>query len=140
MVIDLQNKNVCPSLEEIGEFTGNPLFLKFCSEVMEKYNCKEKIEFSSCSMEPGWNIKFKKSGKTLCTIYPKEQYFTVMAVIGRKEKESFEEILPECDVRLNEIYQHTKEGNGQRWLMIDLEDMDDLYRDVLRLIDIRREP
>lgn len=28
--------------------------------------------------------------------------------------------------------------NGQRWLMIDLEDEDDLYKDVLRLIRIRR--
>lgn len=138
-MINLQDKDRCPSLEEIGEYTGNPLFLKFCSEAMERYACTEKIEFSSCSMEPGWNIKFKKSGKTLCTIYPKELFFRVMVVIGRKEKEPFEEILPECDSRLREIYHQTQEGNGQRWLMVDLEDMDDLYRDIFRVMDIRRQ-
>lgn len=28
--------------------------------------------------------------------------------------------------------------NGQRWLMIDLEDKDDLYKDVLRLIRTKK--
>ncbi len=88
-------------------------------------------------MEPGWNVKFKKSGKSLCTIYPRESFFTAMVVIGRKEKESVEELLPACTSRLQEIYKETKEGNGQRWLMIDLEDKDSMYHDVLRLIKIR---
>ncbi len=49
-----------------------------------------------------------------------------------------EEILPECTIELSDIYSQTKEGNGQRWLMIDLEDKGNLYNDVLRLIQIRR--
>ena len=32
----------------------------------------------------------------------------------------------------------TPEGNGQRWLTVDLEDQDGVYRDLLRLIQIRR--
>ena len=137
-MIDLQDKGVCPAIEEIGEYVGNPVFMDFCTEIKNVYNCKEKIEYSSCSWERGWNIKFKKSGKNLCTIYPREGYFTVMIVIGRKEKESVEEILPECTAELQTLYSQTKEGNGQRWLMIDLEDHEDLYRDILRFIKIRR--
>lgn len=136
-MIDLENKDYCPSLEEIGAFIRNPAFPQFCAELMETYSCGEKIEYSACSMERGWNVKFKKSGKTLCTIYPREQYFTVMLVIGRKEKESFEAILPDCCPALLEIYNRTKEGNGQRWMMIDLEDRDELYRDVFRGIAVR---
>lgn len=134
---DLKDRNNCPSLEEIGTYIQNPVFQKFCSEIKETYKCSEKIEYSCCSMEPGWNVKFKKSGKSLCTIYPRESYFTALVVVGRKEKESVEEILPECNLRLQEIYEETKEGNGQRWLMIDLEDRDSMYQDVLRLIKIR---
>lgn len=48
-MIDLQDNNFCPTQEEIGEYIRNPLFIKFCSQVKEKYKCKEKIEFSSCS-------------------------------------------------------------------------------------------
>lgn len=136
-MINLKDKNNCPTLEQIGEVVGNPLFQKFCSEIKKEYGCQEKIEYSACSMEPGWNVKFRKSGKALCTIYPRETYFTAMVVIGRKEKEQAEEVLTECGERMRDLYDRTKEGNGQRWLMIDLEDPDDVYRDALRLIRIR---
>lgn len=137
-MIDLQDKNICPAIEEIGEYVRNPVFTLFCAEIKDTYKCNEKIEYSSCSWEKGWNIKFKKAGKTLCTIYPKEHYFTVMVVVGTKEKASVEEILPECTAELKRIYEQIREGNGQRWLMIDLEDKENLYRDLLRLIQIRR--
>lgn len=135
---DLQDKKNCPSFQEISEYVKNPIFVQFCSEIRKIYQCIEKIEYSSCSWEKGWNIKFKKAGKTLCTIYPRECYFTVMVVAGAKEKASVEAILPECTPELSEIYHQTEEGNGQRWLMIDLEDKGSLYNDVLRLIKIRR--
>lgn len=137
-MIDLQDKNCCPTITQINEFIRNPVFMQFCTEIKNTYECKEKIEYSSCSWEKGWNIKFKKTGKTLCTVYPRENYFTVMIVIGKKEKTPVEAILPECTAELSSIYHQTKEGNGQRWLMIDLEDKEDLYNDVLRLIEIRK--
>lgn len=137
-MIDLQDKNNCPSIEEINEYVNNPVFMPFCLEIKNTYQCNEKIEYSSCSWERGWNIKFKKAGKTLCTIYPKECYFAVMVVVGAKEKAPVEAILQECSVEMQNIYHQTQEGNGQRWLMIDLEDQDRLYYDVLRLIQIRR--
>lgn len=136
-MIDIKDRNYCPTLDEIGAYVQNPVFLKFCSEIIETYKCTPKIEYSCCSMEPGWNIKFKKSGKSLCTIYPRESYFTAMIVVGKKEKNAVLAILPECAERLQEIYDQTHEGNGQKWLMIDLEDLDSIYRDVLRLIKIR---
>lgn len=137
MMIDLKDRNYCPTLDEVGAYIQNPVFQEFCTKIKETYKCSEKIEYSCCSMEPGWNVKFKKYGKSLCTIYPRESYFTVMVVVGRKEKDSVEEILPACTSRLREIYEETAEGNGQRWLMIDLEDTDSMYQDVLRLIKIR---
>lgn len=61
-----------------------------------------------------------------------------MIVIGLKERALVETILPECTVELQSICRQTQEGNGQRWLMIDLEDPGPLYHDLLRLIQIRR--
>lgn len=63
-MIDLQDKNNCPSIEEISQYIRNPVFMQFCSEIKKTYACGEKIEYSSCSWEKGWNIKFKKAGKT----------------------------------------------------------------------------
>lgn len=137
-MIDVQDSNYSPTLDEIGEYVGNPVFRRFCFEIKERYKVREKIEFSSCSWEKGWNIKFKKSGKSLCVVYPREQYFTVLVVVGPKEKESVKAILSTCSAELQDIYSQTQEGNGQKWLMIDLVDEGDTYRDVLRLVEIRR--
>lgn len=127
-----------PTLEEVGKYVNNPVFLQFCSRMEERYQCSEKIEFSSCSMEKGWNVKYKKAGKALCTVYPREGYFTVMVVVGTKEKAFVEAMLPDCAAELQEIYGRTREGNGQRWLMLDLKEPGALYDDVFRLMDIRK--
>lgn len=134
----LLDRSSCPSLEEFGANIGNPVFMHFCAQIKERFQCSEKIDYSSCSWEMGWNIKFRKSGKTLCTIYPREGYFTVMIVIGAKEKNAVEAMLPDCLTELQEIYNQTKEGNGQKWLMIDLEDKGRMYEDIFRLIEIRK--
>lgn len=137
-MIDIQDKNTCPMLEEIRDYVRNPLFMEFCGQIKSRFSAKEKIEYSGCSWEPGWNVKFKKAGKTLCTLYPREGYFTVLVVIGAKEQAPVAGLLESCSPKLREIYHETKEGNGQRWLMIDLEDAGSLYEDTLRLVEIRR--
>lgn len=137
-MLNLQDKTLRPTLEDISGYVRNPVFRQFCQTIKDTYTCCEKIDYSSCSWEKGWNIKFKKSGKTLCTLYPREGYFTVLVVVSAKEKTAVEAMLPACTAELQTIYQQTKEGNGQRWLMVDLEDRDSLYDDLLRLIQIRR--
>ena len=136
-MVDMHDRNYCPSLNEFNEYIYNPLFMTFYSELKEKYVCKEKIEFSSCSWEYGWNLMLKKGSKTICTIYLRKGYFTILAVANEKHSEAIEKLLQGSTSELKNIYHQTKAGNGQRWLMIDLEDHDLLYYDVLRLLDIR---
>lgn len=137
-MIDLQDRSCRPTLAQMGEAVGNPVFMQFCTEIKDTYQCNEKIEYSSCSWQRGWNAKFRKAGRTLCTIYPREGSFAVMVVVGAREKALVEAILPDCTAELADQYHQTQEGNGQKWLMIDIEDPQGLYADVLRLIEIRR--
>ena len=62
----------------------------------------------------------------------------ILVVVGRKEKDSVDAVITECSVELQQIYGQTKEGNGQKWLMIDLEESGATYRDVMRLVEIRQ--
>lgn len=137
-MIDMKDFQYTPSIEEICEYVNNPLLYDFCGRMKRDFRAACKIEFSKCSWEYGWNVKFKKSGKSLCTIYPRECYFTVLVVIGTKEKEKAEEILPKLASELQEIYYQTQEGNGKRWLMIDLEDVGEVYDGVWKFIELRR--
>ena len=68
---------------------------------------------------------------------PRENTFAVMVVIGRKEKGRFEAALPSFRPEIQQIYRDTQEGNGQKWLMIELENHDALYEDVKRMLEIR---
>lgn len=136
-MLDMMDGLQEPTLYEMSDFVRNSLWDKFCNYMIEKYNTKPKFDYSKCSWAPGWNVKFKKSGKTLCTLYPKEGFFTALVVIGKSEKEEVEELLPDLTMDLQQLYNETKEGMGQRWLMIDLEDEDIRYEDVKRIIDIR---
>lgn len=65
----------------------------------------------------GWNVELKKAGKSLCVVYPEIGPFSVLVVVGNKEKERVENQLPDLSKEIQELYQNTKEGNGQRWLI-----------------------
>lgn len=128
-----------PTECEMKEYINNDLWEDFSQYMKNTYNVIPIFEFSKCSLEYGWNIKFKKSGKTLCTVYPRENYFTVLVVIGKREKEAFENIYPSFSYDIQQIYEETKEGNNQKWLMIDLEDDDKRYEDVKEIIGIKNK-
>lgn len=84
-MIDLQNINKCPTIHKMADYVGNPLFLEFCTQIRARYACPELIEFSSCSMEKGWNVKFKKAALKLslpdCSQALQELYRDVFALI-----------------------------------------------------------
>lgn len=138
-MLDLKDINYMPDIFEISDYIGNPLFDQFCEFMDREYKALRKIEYSKDVWARGWNIKLRKAGKSLCVIYPKENYFTVLVVIGNKEKEKVEGILSQLSNEVQTIYRETKEGNGQRWLMIELHSNDCIYQDTLKLIRIRRE-
>ena len=138
-MIDIKDMGYSPSIAEIGDSIGLPLFEVFCRYMDEEYQAVRKIEYSKDVWARGWNVKFRKAGKSLCVVYPKNKYFTVLVVLSNEEKERVENMLPYLSGELQELYRNTKEGNGQRWLMIDLYSDDEVYQDVLQLIRIRRE-
>lgn len=126
-----------PSAAEMSEYIHNPLWDAFCAYVAETYHVEPAFTFSKCGMEYGWNAKFKKGSRALCTVYPRENFFVVMVVVGRKEKPQTESALPFFCLEVQRIYRETAEGNGQKWLMIPLENEGDAYSDVQNLIKIR---
>lgn len=136
-MFDREDYNHAPDLAEISNYINNPLWDDFCSYLTETYRLQPTFDFSKCSWEPGWNVKFKKNGKSLCTLYPRENFFVALIVIGQKEKPALEEILSSLSSDIQQLYHETEEGNGQKWLMIELEDNDKRYDDLKRMIKIR---
>lgn len=138
-MLDTKNMDYKPTIAELESYISNPMFEGLLEHMQTEYKALRKVEYSKDVWLRGWNIKLRKAGKSLCVIYPRQGYFTVLIVVSEKEKERIENLLPQLTNELQEIYHSTKEGNGQRWLMIDVKDNVSLYHDILKLIRIRRE-
>jgi AraC family transcriptional regulator len=134
---DKTNGTQKPSLAAISAYVKCPLFDSLCKHVEIEYQSKPVLVYSKCSMQYGWNVKYKKAGRTLCTLYPMEGYFIALVVIGDREQTETELMLPFCTEYLQQLYQETKTGMGQKWLMINVTD-DAVLEDVKRCIAIRR--
>lgn len=126
-----------PSIATIGTYVNNPLFEHLCNYVETEFQSKPVLEFSRCSLQYGWNVKYKKAGRTLCTLYPMEGYFIALIVIGDREQTETELMLPFFTEYLQQLYRETQTGMGQKWLMINVTD-DAVLEDVKQCISIRR--
>ena len=132
-------KSQQPSLSEIAAYIDSPLWGDLCAWAEATYGIAPKVEHSICSGAPGWNVKYKKGGRALCTLYPDEGAFTAMVTVGSKEAAEAELLLPTFSDYLRELYDRTREFNGARWLMIRVSDPR-VLEDVKTLIRLRVAP
>jgi len=137
---ELYNSDRIPSIEDIRAYIGEakPNWDKLVLYIEETYKAKRQLDFSKCSAQPGWNVKYKKSGKSLCTLYPMPNHFIVLVVVGAKEEDEVE-LAMEVGVfseYVKELYQKSAFSALGRWLMIEIKHKD-VLNDIKRLIEIR---
>ena len=119
-ILDKTDEMKKPSMEAIRAYVNNPLFEQLCMHVESEYQSKPVLEYSRCSIQRGWNVKYKKAGLSLCTIYPMEGCYIALIVIGERECAEMEWMLPFCTEYFQQLYHKTKIGMGQKWLMIQV--------------------
>jgi len=137
---ELFNDGHEPLDNHIKEFVDTPLWDDLANYLQQTYNVQPKLVYSCCSMDKGlwkgWNVKYKKSGKSLCTLYPKQGYFITLVAVGAKESVEAELLIPLCDEYTQEVYNQTKFGAGYKSLAIDVTS-ENILRDVKNLIALR---
>lgn len=129
-----------PSITEIRNYIGSSkqLWDKFIEYIEQTYSIKPQISYSSCSAQPGWNIKYRKGGKSLCTIYPMDGYFITLVVVGNQEEDEIR-IGMETGMYtayLKNLYDKTVYSKIGRWLMIEVKNEETL-KDIKKLLNIR---
>lgn len=133
---DLYSGAQMPSTEQIAVFIASPLWDDLCSHLHAGYSIQPSVEYSTCSGAPGWNVKYRKGGRALCTLYPDDGFFTCLVTVGSREATEAELLLPSCTESVREIYQNAKPLNGARWLMIPVTSSQ-ILEDVKQLIALR---
>ena len=128
-----------PAIPDVAAWVGSPLFGELTAWVEETYDAAPSIEFSRCSMDPGWNVKYKKGTKTLCTLYPRQGFYTCMVSVGAKLIPDVEALLATFSPELQGAYGKTAFFQGGKWLLLDITRREHL-EDMERLMLLKAKP
>ena len=85
------------------------------------------------------NLRFRRGGKTLTTLCIREGYFITCVVLGKDEREKFDQQRESFGEAICIKYDETQTYHDGKWLGFDVRD-DFLIDDIIRLLHIKRKP
>jgi hypothetical protein len=86
----------------------------------------------------GWSLRYKKT-RALCTLLPAYGQFSVLVVLGRAEREKFEERRYSWSPMLTKLYDDARAYPDGKWLTVAISSPDD-WQEVTELITMKRRP
>lgn len=129
-----------PSQSTMTDLLGQPLFevwQKLCVVIDEKYE-----------MERLWNAggknwiyeyKYRRGGKTLCSLYAKDNRIGFMIIFGKNEREKLEEIRDTLSDDVCRRYDEAKTYRDGKWVMFEPTDTSE-FDDYMKLLAVKRKP
>ena len=129
-----------PSQSTMTDLLGQPLFevwQKLCVVIDEKYE-----------MERLWNAggknwiyeyKYRRGGKTLCSLYAKVNRIGFMIIFGKNEREKLEEIRDTLSDAVCRRYDEAKTYRDGKWVMFEPTDTSE-FDDYMKLLAVKRKP
>ena len=83
--------------------------------VASHYDHPAELDFAG--KKYGWSVRYRKSGKTLVTLFPERDGFTALVVLGNKEVAKIEECGKKLSKKVRELFENTDQ------LQVLLEEM-----------------
>jgi len=85
------------------------------------------------------NLYFRRGGKTLVTLGIREGYFIACIVLGKDEREKFDEQRETFGEVVCKVYDEAQIYHDGKWIAFDVCD-ESLIDDIIRLLPIKRKP
>lgn len=85
----------------------------------------------------GWNVWYRKSGKTLVTLYPQKGYFVAQIVLGKNQVE--QALTLKLGKNAETVLTETPQLHDGRWLFIKVKTAKDV-KDSQQLLQVKRRP
>jgi len=126
-----------PTQEEIAHALGTaaPLWNTLTSYVEDAYGVEPT--WGRPSKRYGWDVKYRKGGRTLVSLTPDEGRLTALVVLGRVEAETAAEL--ELGAHVRAVFDGAEPLHDGRWLFVPVESERDV-EDVERLLAVKRKP
>jgi hypothetical protein len=87
----------------------------------------------------GWAVRYRRSGKSLCTLHPEKGAFTVLIVLGGKETERALAALSDFSPGVADTISGAKQYHDGRWLWLRVIKKNEAA-DIKRLLQIKKKP
>lgn len=133
-----------PANEQIEAFVATPLWRSLSEHLQQTYQTQPKLTYSGCTMDggiwKGWNVKYVKSGKSLCTLYPKQGYFLSLITVSEKDAAEADLLIPLCCDYVKDAYNRAECGkNGGKMIGLEVTS-EEILRDIKGLVALRIRP
>ena len=137
---ELFGKEHEPSSDQVREFVGSPLWDDLAGFMTQTYKVQPKLSHSSCAMDggywKGWNVKYKKAGKSLCTLYPKQGYILALMPVGLSDINEAELLMPSCSLYTQTLFEQAESGHIGKFLAMEIKDIQ-VLEDLKKLVALR---
>jgi len=133
-------QDVFPTNQELNEMLGAEkykVWAAVCNLIESLY------EMEILRKNTNWNNwkyehKYRRGGKTLCTLYSNEKGFMIQIVFGKEERAKFENEQHIYSDEVQSIYNNSTTYHDGKWM--SFEPTSTLLEDIQRLLYIKRKP
>ena len=84
-------------------------------------------------------LRFRRGGKTLVSLFPRESDIGLMVIYGKGERAKFEAQQSDFSSKIVSEYHNAKTYHDGKWIMFHLPD-EDVLNDLLTMLAIKRKP
>ena len=126
--------------EELEKLVGTDkvnIFYKIVDEITLLYHMDQA--WNNGGKKWTYEYKFRKSGKTLCAFYFKENMLGFMIIFGKEERTKVEEIRNELSSDILETYDNAQTFHDGKWVMFNITDYS-MIEDFKKLLFIKKKP
>ena len=129
-----------PSKSTMIGLLGQSLFevwQQLCSMIDEKYEM-ERL-WNTGGKKWTYEYKYRRGGKTLCTLYAREKCIGFMIIFGKDERTKFEDIRDTLSTSICRQYDEAKIYRDGKRVMFEPTDTAE-FDDYIKLLAIKRKP
>ena len=129
-----------PSQSTMTDLLGQSLFdvwQALCSAIDEKYEMDRLWNTEGKNWT--YEYKYRRGGKTLCSLYAKDNCFGFMIIFGKDERTKFEEIRDTLSTAVCRQYDEAKTYHDGKWVMFEPTNTSE-FDDYIKLLAIKRKP
>ena len=129
-----------PSQSTMTDLLGQSLFevwQALCLAIDENYEM-ERV-WNTGGKNWTYEYKYRRGGKTLCSLYAKSNCIGFMIIFGKDERTKFEDIKSNLSTTVCRKYDEAKIYHDGKWVMFEPTDTAE-FDDYMKLLAIKRKP